>query len=51
MALKTMRGKTWNYHGTDLIVTYHPAALLRNEGLKRPTWEDFQRIQKKYLKE
>jgi len=23
-----------------LIVTYHPAALLRNEDLKRPTWED-----------
>jgi len=51
MALKNMRGTTWNYHGTDLIVTYHPAALLRNEQLKRPTWEDFQMIQKKYLKE
>jgi len=49
MALKNMRGKTWNYHGTDLVVTYHPAALLRNPGLKRPTWEDFQHIQKKYL--
>ena len=23
-----------------LLITYHPAALLRNEELKRPTWED-----------
>jgi len=23
-----------------LIITYHPAALLRNEDLKRPAWED-----------
>jgi uracil-DNA glycosylase len=23
-------------------VTYHPAALLRNDALKRPTWEDMQ---------
>jgi len=49
MALRDMRNKTWNYHGTDLVATYHPAALLRNPGLKRPAWEDFQRIQQKYL--
>jgi DNA polymerase len=23
-----------------LLITYHPAALLRNEELKRPAWED-----------
>ncbi|PYO07963.1 MAG: uracil-DNA glycosylase, partial [Gemmatimonadetes bacterium] len=23
-----------------LVVTYHPAALLRNPAWKRPTWED-----------
>lgn len=43
--LKSMRGKLHDYHGTPLIVTYHPAALLRNSGFKRPTWEDFQWIQ------
>ncbi len=43
--LKAMRSKLHNYHGTPLIVTYHPAALLRNSGFKRPTWEDFQWIQ------
>jgi DNA polymerase len=35
-----LRGKIHRYHGVPLIVTYHPAALLRNESWKRPTWED-----------
>lgn len=49
MALRDLRERTWNYHGTDLVATYHPAALLRNPNLKRPAWEDFQRIQARYL--
>jgi hypothetical protein len=28
------------YRGIPVIVTYHPAALLRNEAWKRPTWAD-----------
>ena len=43
-SLKSMRGKLYDYHGTPLKVTYHPAALLRNPGFKRATWEDFQFI-------
>jgi uracil-DNA glycosylase family 4 len=35
-----LRGQMHRYHGVPLIVTYHPAALLRNPGWKRPTWED-----------
>jgi DNA polymerase len=35
-----LRGQLHRYHGIPLIVTYHPAALLRNESWKRPTWED-----------
>ncbi|MGI8546660.1 MAG: uracil-DNA glycosylase [Gemmatimonadaceae bacterium] len=35
-----LRGAVHRYHGTPLIVTYHPAALLRNPAWKRPTWED-----------
>ena len=35
-----MRGQLHRFHGIPLIVTYHPAALLRNESWKRPTWED-----------
>ena len=30
-----------------LLVTYHPAALLRNEDLKRPTWEDLKLLRLK----
>jgi DNA polymerase len=26
------------------MVTYHPAALLRNAAWKRPTWEDMQLV-------
>ena len=37
-----LRGQVHRYYGVPLIVTYHPAALLRNPGWKRPTWEDVQ---------
>lgn len=37
-----LRGKVHRYYGVPLIVTYHPAALLRNPAWKRPTWEDVQ---------
>lgn len=43
-SLKSLRNTFHDYHGTPLIVTYHPAALLRNQDLKRPTWEDFKII-------
>lgn len=39
-AIGALRGKVHRFHGVPLIVTYHPAALLRNESWKRPTWED-----------
>ena len=35
-----LRGAVHRYYGIPLIVTYHPAALLRNPAWKRPTWED-----------
>jgi uracil-DNA glycosylase family 4 len=35
-----LRGLVHMYHGIPLVVTYHPAALLRNPAWKRPTWED-----------
>jgi uracil-DNA glycosylase len=37
-----LRGAVHRYHGIPLVVTYHPAALLRNPSWKRPTWEDVQ---------
>ena len=37
-----LRGSVHRYYGVPLIVTYHPAALLRNPAWKRPAWEDVQ---------
>ncbi len=45
-SLAQLRSKIWNWNGYDVVVTYHPAALLRNPTYKRPAWEDFQWIQK-----
>jgi DNA polymerase len=39
-----MRETLHDYHGTPLLVTYHPAALLRNSNLKKYAWADFQFI-------
>lgn len=39
-AIGKLRGRVHRYHGTPLVVTYHPAAMLRNPAWKRPTWED-----------
>jgi uracil-DNA glycosylase family 4 len=46
--LADMRGKVHNYMGIKLIVTYHPAALLRNPDWKRPTWDDMKMFKKMY---
>ncbi len=41
-SLRHLRGRTHLYEGYPLVVTYHPAALLRNPGWTRPTWRDLQ---------
>ncbi|NOY78139.1 MAG: uracil-DNA glycosylase [Calditrichaeota bacterium] len=50
-SLTALRGKVHNYHGIKLVVTYHPAALLRNPHWKKPTWEDVQFLRKLYDEE
>ncbi|MEX0856231.1 MAG: uracil-DNA glycosylase [Gemmatimonadota bacterium] len=40
--LGKLRGSMYSYEGIPLVVTYHPAALLRNSGWVRPTWDDLQ---------
>ena len=47
-SLSRLRGRVHNVRGVKTIVTYHPAALLRNPNLKRPTWEDMQLLQREY---
>ena len=43
-SLGSLRGRWHKVHGVDTRVTYHPAALLRHERWKRPTWEDMKII-------
>ena len=43
-----MRGTVYRYGDAKLIVTYHPAACLRNPGYKRPVWEDMQLLAREY---
>ena len=45
-SLGRLRGRIFEYEGTPLMVTYHPAALLRNPNWKRPAWEDVQAVRK-----
>jgi uracil-DNA glycosylase len=42
LSIGKLRGQVHRYYGVPLVVTYHPAALLRNPAWKRPTWEDVQ---------
>lgn len=39
-SLGELRGRVHRYGPIPLIVTYHPAALLRNPNWKKPTWDD-----------
>lgn len=40
--LGKLRGEVYSYEGVPLVVTYHPAALLRNPGWNRLCWDDLQ---------
>lgn len=42
-----LRGNFYDYNGIPVMVTYHPSALLRNEDLKRPAWEDLKKFKQK----
>ena len=46
--LNKLRGRTHDYKGWKVRVTFHPAALLRNPNWKRPTWEDMQEFKALY---
>lgn len=43
-SMTRLRGRVLSYEGIPVMVTYHPAALLRNPNWKRPTWEDVQAV-------
>jgi DNA polymerase len=39
-----LRGRFHSYRGAKVLVTYHPAYLLRNPDAKRLTWEDMKML-------
>ncbi len=41
-SLSALRGRIHTYRGTKLIVTYHPAFLLRDPRQKKEAWRDLQ---------
>lgn len=47
-SLASMRGRVYRVQGAKMIVTYHPAAVLRNPEWKRPVWEDMQLLAREY---
>jgi len=47
-SLSNLRDQEHDFYGTPLMVTYHPAALLRNSNWKRPTWEDVKLLRTRY---
>lgn len=53
--ITSLHGKWLEYSmGSEkipLLATYHPSALLRNESLKRPAWEDLKTFKARIIKE
>lgn len=47
-SLTAMRGKIFDYEGIKVMVTFHPAALLRNPNWKKDCWEDVKKFRKLY---
>ncbi len=43
-----VRGEWMEWKGRLVMPTFHPSALLRNEKLKHPAWEDFKKVVAKY---
>ena len=47
ISINAQHGEFFEYNGIPLMPTYHPSALLRNEELKRPAWEDLKRFKRR----
>ena len=45
--MSEFRGRWFDFRGTKLAVTYHPAFLLRDPRQKKETWKDLQMVMKK----
>jgi len=43
-SMANLRGRTYDFRNTKLIVTYHPAYLLRDPRQKKEAWKDLRRV-------
>ena len=43
-SMGNLRGKIYDFHGTKLVATYHPAYLLRDPRQKAEAWKDLQMV-------
>jgi DNA polymerase len=41
-----LRGRVHMYRGTPLVVSYHPAYLLRSPNMVRVAWQDLQLVRR-----
>ena len=41
--ISKLRGQVYDYHGVQLIPTFHPSFLLRSPGQKKYAWDDLKR--------
>ena len=49
IGINKMRGQIVDFKGIPFMATYHPSALLREESLKRPAWEDLKAFRQRLL--
>ena len=43
-SLGALRGKVHDRRGIPVLVTYHPSAVLRDQALRKPVWEDLKAL-------
>jgi uracil-DNA glycosylase family 4 len=45
-SIRVIRGSRYSYRGIPLIATFHPSAVLRDQSLRQPVWEDLKQLKK-----
>lgn len=49
IGITKLHGNFLDYNGIPFMATFHPSALLRDENLKRPAWDDLKKFRAKLL--
>jgi len=42
--ISKLRGRVYEYHGAQLVPTFHPSFLLRSPGQKKYAWDDLKKV-------